>query len=148
MRLESVLAAAREQHDWLQVSSALNVQGNCMAGLREWPAAVASYREAADVAWRINEPRALLYALWNAPRALAHMGHAKLAAQLMAFAVKHWTTHFGQLGASDRHELRLLQRLVSRQLSPSQVQTAWREGSALTLVAARLLLHDGTPDKP
>ena len=148
MRLESVLAAAREQHDWLQVSSALNVQGNCLAGLREWPAAVASYREAADVAWRINEPRALLYALWNVPRALAHMGHAKLAAQLMAFAVKHWTAHFGQLGASDRHELRLLQRLVGRQLSPVQVQTAWRDGSELTLVAARLLLRNGTPDKP
>ncbi len=150
MRLESVLATARAQHDWLQVSSGLNVQGNCMAGLREWPAAVASYCGAADVAWRINEPQALLYALWNAPRALAHAGQARLAAQLMAFAVTHWTQHFGQLGASDCHELRLLQRLVGAQLCPAQVQGAWRDGSALTLSSARALLRDtvADPDKP
>jgi hypothetical protein len=46
-----VIATAREHEDWEQLSDALNLQGNTLAALRDWPAACTAYRECVRVAW-------------------------------------------------------------------------------------------------
>lgn len=62
-RVGGVIATARDHDDWEQLSDALNLQGNTLAALRDWPAARAAYR-----AHRLPRVRA---------RGLGHDGNAR-----------------------------------------------------------------------
>lgn len=119
-RLQSVCAVARDDRNWSQLSQALNVRGNALAGLRDWPAAHAAYVEAAEVAFASTDGIALCHALWNVPGTLAHLRKPESAARLMAFAANHWQAHFGVLSDSDRRELRHLRRLVDVQIGAAR----------------------------
>ena len=142
MRLETVLDAARQQQDWQLLSSARTLHGNTLAALREWPAALVAYREAADLAWTINDPYALAYAMWNTPPVLAHLHRPQAAARLMAFISAFWQQRFGPLDASDRHDQRRVQQLVRALIDEEARVRAADEGRAMTLAAARQLMRE------
>lgn len=134
--LQAACDAARELGDWQQLSLALNVLGNTLAGRRDWAGALRAYGEAAEHAWAALETRALLYALWNAPHALAHLRRPEAAARLMAFAAATWAAQFGPIKADDRAEIRRLQRLSTVQIGAARHAAAWAEGERATLAEA------------
>ena len=134
--LEAACASARALGDWHQLSLALNMLGNTRAGQRDWALACAAYREAAELAWAAVETRALLYALWNAPHALAHRRRPEPAARLMGFAATCWAAHFGRLKAEDLAEVKRARRLVSVQTGPARCAALWAEGESATLAEA------------
>ena len=144
-RVAGVIATAREHEDWEQLSDALNLQGNTLAAMRDWPAARAAYRECVRTAWGTMETHALAYGLWNLPTALAHLRQPDTAARLMSFAVHFWQRHFGPLARSDQPHLRRVRRLVAVQRGPARHDTLWAEGAALSLAqAVALALEDLT----
>jgi predicted ATPase len=141
--LRAACDSARALGDWQQLSLSLNVRGNVHAQQQDWEAAWAAYREAAALAWAALETRALLYALWNAPHALAQSGHAEAAARLMSFAATTWAAQFGKLKADDLDEIEGVRRRVSAQLGAERCAVLWTEGETLTLADAVRLLRDG-----
>ncbi len=143
-RLQGVCATAREDRDWSQLSQALNVRGNALAGLRDWAAARDAYLEAAEVAFAAADGIALTYALWNVPGTLAHLRQPERAARLMAFAVHHWQAHFGELSDADRRELRHVRRLVDVQVGAACRIRFEDEGRLLDPLGAMTLLRATT----
>jgi len=141
LRLEAVCNNAREQDDWQQLSSALNVQGNTLAALHEWPRAWRAYRDCVEMAWAAVEPLSLAYGLWNAPRALAHLRRAADAGRMMGFAAMYWRSHFGPLTDDDQLDLRRVRRLVAVQIGPAATTAAFAEGERLSLADAVALLR-------
>ena len=141
LRLEAVCATAREHEDWQQLSAALNLKGNVLAAMRDWPRALGAYRECVDVAWAAAEAVDLAFGLWNAPGTLARLRQPAAAARLMAFAEHHWTTHFGALGNADRHEMRRVRRLVDVQLGRARSAELFSEGARLSLADAVALVR-------
>ena len=135
-RVAGVITTAREHEDWEQLSDALNLQGNTLAAMHDWPAACAAYRECVRVAWSTMETHAMAYGLWNLPTALAHLRQPEAAARLMSFAAHFWQRHFGPLGRSDQPHLRRLRRLVSVQLGAARHDALWAEGASLPLAQA------------
>ncbi len=140
-RTQTVCDTARAQQDWQQLSAALNVQGNTLAALRDWPRALQAYRECVEVAWAWAEHHALAYGLWNAPRALAHLRRPLDAARLMGFIAGHWSTHFGAHGADDRFDLRRLRRLAAVQCGRAASAKAFDDGATLSLAQAVSVLR-------
>jgi predicted ATPase len=140
-RLDAVCEHARANEDWQQLGAALNVRGNTLAALRDWPRALAAYRECVDVAWAAVEPYTLAYGFWNAPRALAHVQRPADAARLMGFAVAYWTGHFGPLSAGDRFDVRRVRRLAAAALGNAETQAAFDDGARLSLADAVALLR-------
>ncbi len=151
-RVGGVIATARDHDDWEQLSDALNLHGNTLAALRDWPAARAAYRECVRVAWGTMETHALAYGLWNLPTALAHLRQPEAAARLMSFAAHYRQRHFGPLARSDHPHLRRVRRLVAVQLSAARHDALWAEGAAMPLAQAlALALEDTslqTPPRP
>jgi len=141
LRLDAVCANARAQDDWQQLSSALNVQGNTLSALHDWPRALRAYRECVDVAFSAVEPFALTYGLWNTPRTLAHLRRPHDAARLMGFAVHYWTTHFGPLAASDHADVRRVRRLAAVQVGADAAAAAFAEGAGSSLADMVALLR-------
>ncbi len=140
-RLDTVCRIAREDEDWSQLSQALNVRGNALAARRDWPAALAAYQEAAELAWSIGNGIDLYYALWNVPATLVRLRQPEHAARLSAHAVHHWQTHYGELGEQDRRELRRFERLLAVLLPPARRQQLADEGRALTPLSAMQVLR-------
>ncbi len=150
-RVVGVIATAREHDDWEQLSDALNLQGNTLAALRDWPAACAAYRDCVQVAWGTMETHALAYGLWNLPTALAHLRQPEAAARLMSFALHFWQRHFGPIGRSDQPHLRRVRRLVAVQLGAARHDALWAEGAAMPLaqaVALAMALGDASSQPP
>lgn len=147
---EAVARSAREDDDWRQESQALNLLGVLRARRRDWPGALAAYRDCVALAWRTAWPRMLAYGLWNAPGVLAHLRQPHAAARLMGFAVAYWQAHFGALGADDVRDLRRLRRLVACQIGSAAAAAAEAEGQALAPADAVQLLQAaaGTPPAP
>ncbi len=143
-RLQGVCEIARKDQDWSQLSQALNVRGNALAGLRDWTAARDAYREAAEVAFASADGVALAYALWNVPGTIAHLRQPECAARLMAFAAHHWQAHFGELSEADRRELRHVRRLVEVQVGAARRIRFEDEGRLLDPLGAMTLLRATT----
>jgi len=141
-RVAGVITTAREHDDWEQLSDALNLQGNTLAAMHDWPAALAAYRECVRVAWGTMETHAMAYGLWNLPTALAHLHQPEAAARLMSFAVHFWQRHFGPIAPSDQPHLRRVRRLVAAQLGAARHDALWADGAALPLAAAVALALD------
>jgi hypothetical protein len=141
-RVAGVITTAREHEDWEQLSDALNLQGNTLAAMHDWPAALAAYRECVRVAWGTMETHAMAYGLWNLPTALAHLHQPEAAARLMSFAVHFWQRHFGPIAPSDQPHLRRVRRLVAAQLGAARHDALWAEGAGLPLAAAVALALD------
>ncbi len=135
-RIDPLIAAARDLQDWHLLSRSLNVRGNALADMRAWPQALTDYQDCVQVAWRWTGPFDLAYGLWNMPRTLAHLRRPQDAVRLMAFAAHHWAEHFGVLDPSDRHYIRLVQRLCAPQITPASMAALWREGEHLVLSQA------------
>ncbi len=136
LQLDPVCATALAQADWQQLSQAHNVRGNALAALRRWPEAVAAYRDSVRTSWGTTELHALAYGLWNIPRSLAHVGRPEAAARVMGFAANLWRSHFGALAASDRADVKRVQRLVAVQTGPARRVALWAEGERLSLAEA------------
>ena len=134
--VERVIAGTRASQDWGQLADGHTLQGELLAGLRQWPAAAVASREAVAVAWAALDSLPLAYALWNLPRAWAHLRRPADAARLMAFAALFWRQRFGVLSASDLHDIRRLRRLVACQLGAAAADRHWAQGEQLTLGAA------------
>lgn len=134
--LDSVCATALAQADMQQVSQAHNVRGNALSALGRWPEAVQAYRDCIRTSWGTAEAHALAYGLWNLPRALAHLRQPEVAARLMAFAAHFWRSHFGELAAGDRADMRRLRRLVAVQLGPAREAGLAAEGELWSLAEA------------
>ena len=134
--VEQVIAGTRASQDWGQLANGHTLQAELLADLRLWPAAAAASREAIAVAWAALDSLPLAYALWNLPRAWAHLRRPVDAARLMAFAASFWRQRYGVLSASDQHDLRRLRRLLAGQLDAAAVARHGAEGERLTLGAA------------
>ena len=148
-RVAGVIATARAHDDWEQLSDALNLQGNTLAALRDWPAAHAAYRECVRVAWGTMETHALAYGLWNLPVALAHLRQPETAVRLMSFALHYWQRNFGPLARSDQPHLRRVRRLVAVQIGAARHDALWADGAAMPLArAVALALDDAATQSP
>jgi len=143
-RLEPVIASIVALDDRRRLSQALNVRGNALSELRRWPAAVEAFRASLRQAWATMAPYEVAFALWNLPRALAHVHEPQVALQVAAFAERFWTTRFGVLNDADRFDLKRVQRLAARQLDAAACRAAWQAGGELEL-AATVALALGTP---
>ena len=134
--VEQVIAGTRASQDWGQLANGQTLKAELLADLRQWPAAAAASREAIAVAWAALDSLPLAYALWNLPRAWAHLRRPVDAARLMAFAASFWRQRYGVLSASDQHDLRRLRRLLAGQLDAAALARHGAEGERLTLGAA------------
>jgi tetratricopeptide (TPR) repeat protein len=142
-QLDRVVASVHALDDRRRLSQALNVRGNALSELRQWPAAVSAFRDSLREAWGAMAPYEIAFALWNMPRALAHVREPRLALQLAAFAERFWTTRFGALTPADHIDLRRVQRLCARQLDAAARRAEWLAGQQLELAAAvELALRD------
>jgi tetratricopeptide (TPR) repeat protein len=144
-RLEPIIASARELQDWRRLSQSLNVRGNAYSGLRQWPLALADYRECIHTAWRSMASYDLAYGFWNLPRALAHLRQPEAAVRLAAYADMFWRTRFGELSPQDLRYLARVRRLAARQIDAPRIDTLWREGAALAPAQAVALALGALP---
>ena len=135
-QLEPIIASAFAEQDWRRLNQSLNVRGNAHSGLRQWALAVADYQQCVRIAWKGMASFDLAYGLWNLPRALAHLRQPEAAVRLMAFAAAFWRSRFGELSAADRHYMRLVERLVSRQLAAARIDALSHDGAQLSLSQA------------
>jgi len=134
--LAPIIASAMAEQDWRRLSQSLNVRGNAHSGLRQWVPALADYQQCIRVAWKTMASFDLAYGLWNLPRALAHLRQPETAVRVMAFAASFWRSRFGDLSAADRHYMRLVARLASRQLPAARISALSHEGEQLSLSQA------------
>lgn len=135
--------------DWATLAAAQDLRGEALSWLRRWDEAVAAYRQCIAVADEALEMLPLAYALWNLPGALAHRREPVAAGRLMGFAARFWAERFGALTATDRHDLRRVQRLVAVQVGAARAQALHAEGEAMALSdAVRLALGTSAQSVP
>jgi hypothetical protein len=143
--LDAVARQAQALGDWEVLSSVHNSRGNLLLRLRRPADAAASLREAVRQAWAVRSGVDLAYALWNLPRALAHLpGQAVPALQLLAFAAAWWDRHFGRLTAAERRYVRRVRRLAAAQGQPDRARRLWATAESWTLdeAVAQALAND------
>ncbi len=121
----------------------INLQGGIHSDLREWRAALHTYRRCAELAWQTHNYYWLGLALWNQGRNLARLRQAEQAGLLMAFSEHYWATHFGSLGVEDQRYARQVRRLVRYQLGAARTDALWRRGRQMGLSeVVRLVRRD------
>lgn len=145
-QLGPIIASALEEQDWRRLNQSLNVRGNAYSGLRQWPLALADYQQCVRMAWSGMSSFDLAYGLWNLPRTLAHLRQPEAAVRLMACAAAFWCSRFGELRHDDRHYMRLVHRLVSKQLAAAQIASLSQAGEQLSLSQAVALALAARPE--
>jgi hypothetical protein len=88
------------------------------------------------VAWDSLALHELAYALWNLPRALAHVHEPERAVRVAAFAESFWQGRFGRLTTGDRRDMQRIRRLATVQIGARRVDALWAEGATLSLAEA------------
>lgn len=104
-----------------------------LAARRRWQEALDVDRRCVALCWRHWHRHGLACALWNPPRALAHLRQPGDAIRLMAFAATFWVTTFGPLAQADRRTVRLVRGLVRAQLGAALTETLWIEGASMDI---------------
>jgi predicted ATPase len=130
-------AEALGQHRLLAFT--MSVNGYALADLKRYAEAASLYRECLELDWAQGYWREWFYALWNLPRALAHLRQPEAAARLMGFAGAFYRDRFGVLGREDLPEARRTRRLVAVQMGSAAAAAGWQAGAAATMAEAMQL---------
>lgn len=125
----------------LSLSSLLAMQ-------RRWREALVVDRRCVALCWRHCHRHGLAYALWNPPRALAHLRRPVPAMRPMAFAATYWETTFGPLAQADRQTVRRVRGLVHAQLGAARAEALWVEGASMDIAGAVELALTPWEDTP
>ena len=133
---DALADAGRAMQDWDLLAGALDASGSSWLALRRWEKSAQALQESLQVAWHAMEMKAVAFALWNIPPALARCGQAALAAQTMGFAERFWQLRFGDLDASDRRDLKRVRRFARCRLGAAETSTAWGVGRERSLAEA------------
>ena len=130
---EQCAQVAEDEGDWVgQIDSLLSLS-SLLSARRQWLDALAVDRRCVALCWQRWHRHGLGYALWNPPRALAHLRRPDDALRLMAFAAGYWASSFGPLSRSDRQTVRRVRGLVCAQVGAARTEALWAEGAAMDI---------------
>lgn len=133
---DAILAEAAVLQDSRRQAIASSARCSALSDMHRWPQALPALRDSLRQSWQALRLYEVSYDLWNLPRVLAHLRQPAEAMTLMAFASQFWQTRFGELTPADRQHMRLVERLVARQLDGRAMATAAAHGRQLPLAAA------------
>ena len=113
-----------------------NVQGFLFAYMVRWRDAEQAFARCAVGSARLQNRYMMGFGLWNLARPLAHRRQPELAARMMAYSARYWTTNFSPLIASDLRYVEQVRRLIRVQIGAAATERAWASAASMTLAEA------------
>jgi predicted ATPase len=116
--------------------------GTVYARQKRWQDALDADLESIRRNHALGNARILGYSFWNLPEPLVYLGQPELAAQMMSFAERFWTSTYGPLPDDDKGYMEDIYAHASQLLRPNQMAAARELGASLSLnEAVRIALQ-------